>query len=200
MTNAPRLRREILPYSCSIRMKNPGRLMQIVIADIRSAADPQHAEKKRSERDLHTDEQPHGPKQNLSNLVQRPKPASGPLPRNPRAAGKSCEKEQPANQQARLEFCALQQPLERNRVAVKTLRVTENLRKGTDRKNLHSEQREDHTENHSVNVQRDARRNLSRPGQQPEYEKQPRRQKHSTRQQKEPIRCVEQHEPQVPPA
>src|SRR5215472_681852 len=200
MAHAPGPWREILPYSCSMRMKNSGRLMQIVIADIRSAADPQHAEKKRSERDLHTDEQPHGPKQNLSNLMQRPKPASGPLPRNPRAAGHSCEKKQSTDQQSRLELYTLQQPPERNRVAVKTLGVTEDLRKGTDRKNLHSEQREDHTENHSVNVQRDPRRNLSGPGQQPEYEKQSHRQKRSTREQKKPIRCVEQHEPQVPPA
>jgi hypothetical protein len=43
--------------------------MQIVIADVRAAADAEHAEKKRSERDLRTDEQPHGPKQNLANLV-----------------------------------------------------------------------------------------------------------------------------------
>src|ERR1700746_790021 len=177
----------MVPYCYSIRVKNPGRLMQIVIADIRAAADAKHAEKKRSERDRHTDEQPHGPKQNLSNLVQRPKPAGGPLPRNPRATGESCEKKRPANQQSRLELSAFQQPLERNRVAVKTLRVTENLRERPDGKNLHSQQRENHAKNHGVNVQSDARRNLARSGQQPEDQEQACRQQRAARQQKKPI-------------
>src|SRR5205807_8688484 len=76
----------------------------------------------------------------------------------------------------------------------------ENLRERPDGKNLYSQQRENHAENHGVDVQNDASRNLARSGQQPEDKEQAGRQQRSARQQKDPIRRIQQHEPQVPPA
>ena len=52
---------------------------------------------------------------------------------------------------------------------VKPLRVAEYFCERPDRENLHSQQREDHAENHGVNVEYHVRRNLLRSWQQPKH-------------------------------
>src|SRR3974390_3379155 len=64
-------------------------LLQVVVANIGFAADAQHAEEERRKDDLDAKEQPHGPEQDLPDLIERPKITGDPLPGNPRASEKT---------------------------------------------------------------------------------------------------------------
>src|SRR5206468_7235915 len=60
---------------------------EIVVSNVRAAADAQHAKEERRKDNLHSQEQPHRPEQYFPHLLQRPKSARRPLPRNVSAAG-----------------------------------------------------------------------------------------------------------------
>src|SRR5260370_37439703 len=76
----------------------------------------------------------------------------------------------------------------------------EDLGERADGENLHAEKREDHAEDHGVNVEHHMGSNLARARQQPEDQKQTERHERRARQQKKPIRRIEQHEAEVAPA
>src|SRR5438067_1814978 len=88
-----------------------GHSIQIVIANVGAAADAQHAQKKRRENDLHSEEQPHRPEEHLPDLLQRTESARCPLPCNVRTSRQPAQKEQTANQQSRFERYAFQNTL-----------------------------------------------------------------------------------------
>ena len=54
-------------------LPEPSCVAALVIADVRAAADAQHAEKKRGEDDLHSEEKPQRPKQRLPHQIQMTK-------------------------------------------------------------------------------------------------------------------------------
>ena len=83
---------------------------------------------------------------------------------------------------------------------VKPVRVAEYFCERPDRENLYSQQREDHSENHGVNVQHHVGRNLAWSPQQPKHECEPGKHQRAARQQEKPVRRVQQHEPQAAPA
>src|SRR5262249_9064813 len=132
--------------------------------------DAQHAQKKRRKNDLQAKEQPHGPEQDPTNGLQGSETARSPGPGYPCAARKTYQGKSTAQEQSCFEGYALQNSLERHGAAVKTLGIAEHLGEGSDRNDLRAQQCEDDAENHSVDVQHDARRNLPRAGQKPEDE------------------------------
>src|SRR5258707_1186090 len=174
---------------------------QFVISDIRSAANSQHAQEKRSENSLQAQKQPHGPEQYLPNLRQRAKSTGDPLPCHPRAARQPGKKQHAAQQQSRFQCHPFQHALQRHcSAAIESLRITEHLGKRSDRKYLRPQQRENHAKNHGVHVHRNPRRNRARSRQEPKNQEQPQQHKRRPRQYEQPVWRVQQHEPQVPPA
>src|SRR5882724_5167891 len=133
---------------------------QVVVANVSAAAGPQHAEKNRAKHNLHTQKQPHRPEQHPAGLIQRTKIAGGPMPGNPRTACKSHKENRAANQQTHLERYALENPFQRDSTSIESFGVTEDLGKRSDGKDLRAEQREDDSEDHRMQVQRNPRRNL----------------------------------------
>src|SRR6266705_4339610 len=69
---------------------------EIVVTNIRAAADAKHAEEERRENNLHSQEQPHRPEQHFPHLVKRPKSARRRLPRNVSATSDSQEEKHAA--------------------------------------------------------------------------------------------------------
>src|ERR1700756_1186061 len=66
--------------------------LQFVVADIRFAADAQHAEKERGKDDLDAKKKPRGPEENLANLIKRPEAAGCPTPGDANASDQASEK------------------------------------------------------------------------------------------------------------
>src|SRR4029077_9344226 len=73
-------------HACDeVVQRGVGHLFEVVVADVRAAADAEHAQEKRSKDNLQSQEQTHGPQKDLPNLRQGAESAGHPLPGNPSA-------------------------------------------------------------------------------------------------------------------
>src|ERR1700734_2581534 len=131
--------------------------------------------------------------------MQRTESAGNPIPDHPRASKKPDQKESASQQQTGFESDMSERASQRNILAIEPLCVTETFSERANRKNLRAEQRKHDSEDHRMNVERDARRDHTRSRQQPKHERKTNGDQRRSRKQEKPIRRVEQHEAQMPP-
>src|SRR5258708_40266991 len=136
------------PKSKPDRLK-PVLLMILVVPNIRAAADSQHAQEKRRENRLNSQEQPHGPEKYFAqSFLERAEAAGCPAPRNVRAARKACDGHHESGCQTVLQFYAPQKSPQRNRIAIEARGVAEHLGEKSDVDNMRAHQRKNHAEHH----------------------------------------------------